>query len=779
MLPINAIRTPVIEAWHQGGAIIGAPPGSGKTTQLPLWLLDADPAPIYLLIPKRLAVTLAARQLADNLNEQVGERVGYQLRHDSRLSQHTRLIATTYGTFLRLLINDPDRIAGSTLIFDEFHERSAEQDLTYALVNQYVDVLDDSVRRLFMSATLNVEHIARQTGLPVIESEGRSFPVTVSYRKADVNRPDTVAAIIREQHQRSDHHLLVFCPGIREIRAIERRLNLPVLILHGTLEAAPDLAALDNAPPTIILATNIAESSITLPSVHTVIDLGTERYAHTHPVTGMTELKTRKISQSSAIQRAGRAGRLGPGQAIRLWSEEDHQSLIPHQTPPIRETELTSLALLVAGWGSTVEDLPWLEAPPLHRWQIAQQKLMSWHALSDNGTLTDHGRTMFSLGLDPWLAHLLSLAQQECRVSAGCLLAAHIVTGQRIEYDLFSPQSLSTFTPAIRKEVNRLAQRMNTHPETRISPLSARLLTQALTDRIMYFKSGSKGQMITGTAVQSREPPATDWAVLIDGIRKDGAVQSFEQIPVNAEAVFRAVPPTEDIQYHPGSKPAFRRVRRIGGIELESQPCQPDPEHARDAWLRYIRQQGEHALPWSDDTRAFKQRWLVAADCMNHWPAWPAATAWPELVSPFLAGLKRLESLDLMSVLKHALSYEQLNEMDRQLPRTWLAPSGRKIELTYLPEKATAMAALKLQEIFGLEQSPLIAGNRPVQLDLQAPNGRSVASVTDLPHFWSNVYPEVRKELRGRYSKHPWPEDPLSFKATAKTNRQLRTPDTE
>lgn len=775
MLPIEEIHDSVVAAWRQGGAIIGAPPGSGKTTQLPLWLLEDPGSEVFLLIPKRLAVTLAARQLAANLNESVGQRIGYQLRKDAKTSRQTQLTVTTYGTFLRLLINDPDRIAGCTIIFDEFHERSADQDLTYALVNQYVELFDASVRRIIMSATLNVELIAQQTNLPVIESQGRSFPVSVSYTKTDTQRPDQVAALIQRYHHETNDHMLVFCPGLREIRAIERHLSVPTLILHGTLDATPDLTDLNSAPATVILATNIAESSITLPRVHTVVDLGTERYAQSHPVTGITELKTRRISQASATQRAGRAGRLGPGKAIRLWSDDEQQSLIPHQTPPIRETDLSSLVLLVAGWGTTYNDLTWLEPPPLKRWQIAQEKLREWQALTADADLTEHGQAMLTLGLDPWLAHLLAMARDNDQVTAACLLAAHIIGGQNITYDLFVPQKLNRFPKDVQREVSRLTQRVNQKPEQTIEPMSDEFLARVMADRIMRLTDRQKGQLISGTAVRLMTPCKANWALLLDGIRKDGQIQCFDYIPVSAKAVFKANPPTETVLYQPNAKPAFLQILRIGRIELEQRPCQPDPELKQTAWLSHIDDEGEKALPWSDDTLAIRKRWKVAEACVEDWPVWPGHADWGGLVAPFLTGISRLEALDLSAVLKHALGYEHESQLERLFPKFWQAPSGRKVLLSYQPEKSTAVAVVKLQEIFGLEQTPTLAGGKqPIQLDLQAPNGRSVASVTDLAHFWAQIYPEVRKELRGRYNKHPWPEDPLNAEATTKTNRQIR-----
>ena len=460
-LPIQAIKGDLLAAWSRGGAIVSAPPGSGKTTQLPLWLLEPSSVfamqntvltgPIYLLIPKRLAVKLAANQLARNFGEDVGDTIGYQLRNDQKISAKTRITVTTYGSFLRILLNNPDQLGQATVIFDEFHERSVEQDLCYALVNQYVDYFDEHVRRIIMSATLNVDKIASQTQLPLIESEGFSYPVDVHFQKTEVKNSRLVAPIIEAQWQTTDDHLLVFCPGLAEIRQLEQQLapNIPVLILHGQLSATPNLGDLEKAASTVILATNIAESSVTLPRVHTVVDLGLERFASIHPVTGITELKTRQISQASATQRTGRAGRLAPGKCIRLWSADEHKALVAHQPAEITLADLTDTVMHCLQWGTTREELVWLDQPSASRWQLAVDKLRHWRAIDSDGQLNAHGLAMQKIGLQPWLRHLIAVAQAHENLVGPALLAAHLTTGQPVTYDTQQTQSIRNFSKAI------------------------------------------------------------------------------------------------------------------------------------------------------------------------------------------------------------------------------------------------------------------------------------------------------------------------------------------
>ena len=776
-LPIKAIKDEVLNAWHSGGAIIGAPPGSGKTTQLPLWLLDAtdrNAETLYLLIPKRMAVKLAASQLAANYGCALGETVGYALRQDRKTSKDTRLIVTTYGSFLRMLINDPDSISGATILFDEFHERSAEQDLCFALIQQYVTELDDSVKRIIMSATLNVDAIKQQTGLPIIESDGFSHPIDIQY--GNVNRQDAreIAKEILNWSARTDDHVLVFCAGLREIRQLEQQLSSQnTLILHGNLNRAPDLSALEKSPSTIILATNIAESSVTLPRVHTVIDCGQERYAKTHPVTGITELKTRNISRASATQRAGRSGRLGPGKAIRLWSADQHESLIPHQPPEIQAIDLTNLVLKTQVWGSSLAELPWLERPNANRWQLSIEKLERWGAIKD-GALTDHGIAMEKSGLEPWLAHLISLAEkQHCLVPAS-VLSAHISEGQSIDYDLTKPQNTKSFSDKIRKEAAHLLARFDQSLPESIVGLDEAFVVNALPDRIIRWKSKTSGQLISGTEVTNQSPTSAKWSLLLDGILQGKKILANATLEVSEASVFQCIKSQETIHFHPGSKPEFTLETRLGNLILSTQPCKPDAHQKQTAWLQHLKAVGEKAFGKHTKLASLKTRWLMAEKLDSAWIKWPLNDQWADSTEPFLEGVRSLSNVDPIQVLEHYAGYQSLKTLNQLCPTHWTAPSGRDVTLQYDPAQSNVFAELKLQEIFGLGVQPTVGGKHPIQLSLLAPNGRPVANVTDLSHFWTNVYPEVRKELRGRYAKHPWPEDPLAFTATSKTNRQLR-----
>ena len=777
-LPVEAIRQQVIEAWQQGGCIVSAPPGSGKTTRIPLWLLELSDQPIYLLIPKRIAVKLAAEQLARNLGESVGQRIGYRLRNDSKASAATRLIVTTYGSFLRLLLNEPDQLAQSTLILDEFHERSVDQDLVYALVNQYHDGLDDSVRRIIMSATLDVAKVSNQLSLPVIESQGFSHPVQIDYQKTDVSRSDQVARLIQRNWQGNAHHVLVFCPGIGEIRAIERNLPAacPVLILHGQLAQAPDLSTLDSAAATVILATNIAESSITLARVHSVIDLGLERYVSLHPVTGLAELKTRRISQASAKQRTGRAGRLGPGHSLRLWSRDQQAELIAHQPAELSYADLTETYLHCAFWGADRTELDWLEQPPNGRWQAAHKRLFNWGAIGANGQISDHGKLMVGVGLAPWLGHFLITAKGFDCLSAAIYLAAHLSSQEPLQYDPFSQRSTRGFKPAVLAEAKKLAQRFGQTQVAQFNPITEPALIHALADRLVYQLTADRAILISGTEVRSKAHfKADQWWLLLDGIRSGRQILASAWLAVSTEAVLAQRPTQERTEFDPslGTKP-FRKIRAVGQIRLSIQPCTPSRDEKISAWMAYIETHGEQAFNWSKSDDLLRQRWLLLAANQVNWLNWPKQNQWPALSLPFLAGLGQLHELSMVALLNQYMGYANQQTLNRLCPDHWCAPSGRNVPLTYDPVHGQIQAQIKLQEAFGLATAPTIPAGVPIQLSLTAPNGRPVAVVTDWSHFWLNIYPEIRKELRGRYAKHPWPDDPLTFRATAKTARQIR-----
>ncbi|MDN3649925.1 ATP-dependent helicase C-terminal domain-containing protein [Reinekea marina] len=773
-LPIESIKSEVLSAWQAGGCIVSAPPGSGKSTQLPLWGLALPFKKTFLLIPKRIAVKLAANQLANNLNQKVGETVGYQLRQDQCLSNQTRIVVTSYGSFLQMLLNNPESVSNCTVIMDEFHERALDQDVSFALIQETIALLDEPVPLIIMSATLEVEQLQKMTEFPLIASPGFSYPIDIEYQKLDLNRSTEFAHFIEKIWQNSHSHLLVFLAGLKEIRAIERTINntIPVMVLHGQLNNTPNLEQLNTVEKTVILATNIAESSVTLANVHTVIDSGLERFATTHPITGISALKTRRISQASATQRAGRAGRLGPGKVFRLWSEDEHQSRVPYQPAEITQADLTLSLLQLALWGTRFDQASWLTQPDKNRVETAEQKCEQWGALKD-GHITQHGEAMLATGLDPALANFVVTAEHyECLPAAIVFAATLSVDPAQLAQNL-KPTSMPNQLQ-IRNEVKRLAKRLKQDIPPQFKPLDSFALVKAFQQRLIYSPTNGAPKLFNGASVSFMNANNSEWSLMLEGHQQDRSIRVFHALPIDADTAFKAIKVNQTVQFRPSQRQEFWRIETVGQIVIKQEPFKANPEEKTHAWENYIANHGESALPINSNLLALKQRWQIATKALNNWPKWPDASAWLGIAQPFLTGLNALADLDTVSAFKHWAGYEQLATLDQLCPKLWQCPSGRSVPLAYQPQHSKVVAQLKLQEAFGLNEQPTVANNLAITLELTAPNGRPVATVHDLPHFWRNIYPEVRKELRGRYAKHPWPEDPIGFKATAKTNRQLR-----
>jgi ATP-dependent helicase HrpB len=625
-----------------------------------------------------------------------------------------------------------------------------------------------------MSATLELNQLQALTELPLISSPGFSYPIDIQYKKLPIQRSDLFAEEIKKRWQGSSSHILVFLPGLKEIRALERNLDssIPVLVLHGQQSNTPNLSALEHAPATVILATNIAESSITLANVHTVIDSGMERYASTHPISGLQSLKARRISQASATQRAGRAGRLAPGTAIRLWSEEEHKSLIPYQPAEITQTDLTLALLQLAHWGTSFDQASWLTKPEANRIAAAQTKCEQWGAI-DKGQLTSHGAEMLKTGLEPGLAHFVVLSKaHQCLEAAICFAATLSINPELLE-DAFTRSSLPKH-PEIQKEAQRLAKRLDIHLAKQFTPINADTLIQAFRHRLIYAPKQQTAKLINGAAVTFAKPISSEWLLMLDGHRNEQGIRVFNALALNQATVLSSVALEQKIVFKPEQKQEFWLVEGLEALILTEKPIQPDHRQKKQAWQGYIQQVGSAAIPSSAAMNALENRWRIAQLQHADWPQWPEKKDWLDIASPCLDGLTKLSQFDTFAAVKNWLGYGQLSLLDQLCPKIWTCPSGRAVELDYQPAQNKVTASLKLQEAFGLANQPLVANTQIVTLDLTAPNGRPVASVADIKYFWREIYPQVRKELRGRYAKHPWPEDPLNFKATAKTNRQLR-----
>lgn len=811
MLPINAILPDLLQALAGHTAVLlQAPPGAGKTTRVPLALLDAawrEGRKILMLEPRRLAARSAARFMAQQLGEQPGQTVGYRTRLDTRVSAATQIEVVTEGILTRLIQQDPMLDDYAAVLFDEFHERSLHADLGLVLVRESQQALREDLRVLVMSATLDTAPVARLLGeVPVISSEGRAWPVEVIYRpvrELQRNLVDEVCSCIRLALDEQDGSLLVFLPGAGEIRRVASRLegqlddNVLLAPLYGNLQAAEQDRAVSPAPAgqrKVVLATAIAETSLTIEGVRVVIDSGLQRRALFDPNSGMSRLVTGRLSRASAEQRKGRAGRMQPGICYRLWSESEQASL-PEFTPPeIREADLAALVLELAQWGTRdPAQLEWIDPPPAAHWNQARDLLQLLGLLNAAGSITDSGKTARELGVHPRLANMILHGRELGLGAAAAGIAA--LLGER---DLLGPQEGADLHERLRllygerpaqgvdrarlHAVRQAARQLHRgEPGPLPDPVqTGRLLALAYPDRIALRRTaqGSRYQLSNGRGASLHEddPLAREeWLVAaeLDGRSREARI--FLAAPVQPADLERDQPHLltereEAIWDERRGTVVLRRVRKLGQLMLaERELGKPTPEQIQQALLDAVRQKGLDSLPWNDRSRQWQARVrLLAREFPGDWPDVGDAALLKTLADwllPFLAGMQRwsdLQRLELYDVLGSLLDYHQQQQLDQLAPAALEIPSGHRIRLDYLAEGGPVLAA-KLQALFGWTETPRIAGGKvPLIIHLLSPAQRPLAVTADLDNFWRNVYPEVRKDNRGRYAKHPWPEDPLT-----------------
>ncbi len=828
-LPIDEVLPAVREALATGGSLVLiAPPGAGKTTRTPLDLLDQPwlaGRSILMLEPRRLAARTAAARMAELLGEPVGRRVGYRVRFDSRVSAATQVEVLTEGILTRRLQSDPELAGVGLVIFDEFHERSLHADLALALCKEARDGLREDLKILVMSATLDGAAVARLLdGAPVVESAGRGYPVTVRYLPAEPSGPvaATVARAAREALDRHTGDILAFLPGGAEIRRAQALLDAAapsdtlILPLYGDLSQEAQHQAIRPDPQgrrKVVLATPIAETSLTIEGVSVVVDGGLARVPRFEPSCGLTRLDTVRISLDSAEQRAGRAGRLGPGQCLRLWTESSHRTLAPRRTPEILEADLAPLALELARWG--VDDpaaLAWLDPPPAAALAQARELLIQLDALDSQGRITATGHGLAELPLHPRLAHMLRQGAALGLAGAAADLAAlleerDILTGPQRTADLERRlAALAAFRrdgrgaarnldadPAACARVTRAARQyralIKAGQDTPTPDGVGLLLALAYPDRIAQVREGDPHRYRLAQGRGARLLPGdplvgSPWLVAAHLDARVGQAGAEGRIYLAAK-----VNPA-DLETHlagavtEGASVAWdsrrqaveaRWSRRIGCLDLTGRALvDPDSEALRRAMVAGIRQLGLDCLPWTRETRDWRARVL----CLRHWlpgEDWPdlsdatlAATleAWLE---PWLDGLSRrehLSRLDLGALLKSRLDWRRQTRLEALAPTHLTVPSGSRIRLRYQPGEAPVLE-VKLQEMFGLADTPRLADGRvAVTLHLLSPARRPIQVTQDLRGFWERTYPEVKKELKGRYPKHPWPDDPWTATPT-------------
>lgn len=830
-LPIDEVLPALREALatrHE--AVLEAPPGAGKTTRVPLALLN-EPwlagQTILMLEPRRLAARAAAERLASELGEKVGETVGYRIRLDSKVGPRTRIEVVTEGILTRRLQDDPALEGVGLLIFDEFHERSLDADLALALSLNGRELFrdDQPLKILLMSATLEGERLA---GLlddaPILRSEGRMYPVAMRwgrpFQPGEFIEPRLVQTILEALNDETGS-LLVFLPGQAEIRRVHQQLadalgeNTQVLLcpLHGELDLAAQRAAIDPAPTgkrKVVLATNIAETSLTIDGVRVVIDAGLARVPRFDPGSGMTRLDTQRISRASATQRAGRAGRLEPGVCYRLWSQDQHEQLAAYASAEILSADLAGLALQLGRWGVTPTQLVWLDVPPAAAYAQAQDLLDRLGAL-DGEALPRHGQAMAELPAHPRIAHLLLRGQALGLADMACDVAA--LLGERdilrgAGADLHSRLVLlSGEERAARgaqggvQRARQLARQYRGYLRGKASePVSdpehprwlGALLALAYPDRVAQQRraGGAEYRLANGRAALFAEADSLmkqPWLVIADLGSRQG--QREERIYLAADfdpALFDSVLAEQvrvvdqlDWDEREGVLRAERQ-RKVGELVFSREPLTGLDETARSqALVNLVRRKGLELLPWTPELRQWQARvaLLRQLDLVgkgeSEWPDVSDAALLKSLehwLMPYLGKVSRLShfaNLDLSSIVHNLLPWPLPQRLDELAPHHLSVPSGSSIRLDY--SEQPPILAVRLQELFGLAETPRIAGGRQVvKLHLLSPARRPVQVTQDLANFWRSTYAEVKKDLKGRYPKHYWPDDPLVAEATAR-----------
>ncbi|MDO3721436.1 ATP-dependent helicase HrpB [Marinobacter sp. chi1] len=826
MLPIEQILPDLTATLEQTStALLQAPPGAGKTTRVPLALLDAPwrgDGRILMLEPRRLAARSAARFMASLLGESPGQTVGYRTRLDTRVTSATRIEVVTEGILTRLIQEDPMLEDYAAVLFDEFHERSLQADLGLALVRESQQALREDLRVLVMSATLDTAPIARVLGdVPVLTSEGRAFPVEVLYRPLprQARVVDQVVATVHEALTEQDGSLLVFLPGAGEIRRVEQQLRgrLPegVLLapLYGNLKAEEQDQAIAPASPgtrKVVLATAIAETSLTIDGVRVVIDAGQQRRAVFDPNSGMTRLVTGRVSRASAEQRKGRAGRIEPGVCYRLWSESEHFGLADFTPPEIQQADLAPLVLELAQWGARSPDqMTWIDAPPPAHWHQAVELLQWLDLLDADGAITDHGKTARGLGIHPRLAHMVihggRLGLGTLATELAALLEERDLAGPGAGADLHlrvrllrGEQGHTRSDPARLKAVRQAARRLagkasvdssDNHRDVSDTDIG-RLLALAYPDRIGRRRSGSapRYQLSNGRgAVLPEDDPLAreEWLVAADLDGQAREARIYLAAPVQLVDVERDlashIQEGEDAGWDEQRGTVVARyVRRLGKLILsEKMLTRLDPEQVQQGLLDAVRRKGLASLPWTPEARQWVARVRLLSQCYpDQWPDTSDRALLDTLedwLGPYLAGMQKwsdVGKLNLSQALTGVLAYPQQQALQELAPPALTIPTGQKVTLDYTPDHGPVLAA-KLQALFGWTETPRVAGGQvPVVIHLLSPAQRPLAVTSDLASFWRNAYPEVRKDMRGRYPKHPWPEDPFTAPAQQGTKKR-------
>lgn len=794
--------------------VLEAPPGAGKTTRVPPALLSAawlKGQKILMLEPRRLATRNAAEFMARQMGEKVGQTVGYSIRYERQTSPKTRIEVMTEGILTRRLQTDPELTGVGLVIFDEFHERNIHSDIALALINDLRKGLREDLRILVMSATLDSDPLCKMLGASALRSEGRHWPVEIINLGGNIERNcvSPMHAAISRALAETDGDILAFLPGAYEIEHLSSRLSrdypsLQISPLHSRLSAVKQQLALDKTERRkVILATNIAETSLTIEGISTVVDSGLCRQPGFDPGSGLTRLQTTKISQASAKQRAGRAGRQQAGTCYRLWGEAAHAALLPQTPAEIRSADLTPLTLDLSAWGlQDATQLDWLDPPPAGALAAARQLLQQLELTDQKDRLTADGKRANRLPVHPRFASLLLLAERLGELPVGCLLTACLSEpsgkAEGRSHDLMEELRLfakglhsdqEKHTPQIRA-FRQLAQTFGTQtPEPKeLNPgRIARLLAKAYPDRIAcsrltngdYLLSSGRGAQTTSDSPLRNAP----WLVIADISQNDrGGAVIRRALPLDADWLAQQSETThwqhEVFWDETNQRVVARHIKRLGALELCAKTDRPTTEQIHQVLCNTIQTRGDALLNWDAETQQLLARiQLIHLSLGSPWPALDQHQLMhqPETwLAPYLSGISnggQLKKLDLKPALLNLLDWSMQRQLEQLAPLRIAVPSGEKMKINYGPEGPSL--PVKLQQLFGLAETPsLCQGRVPLKLQLLSPAGRPLAVTSDLRSFWDNVYPEVQKEMKGRYPKHPWPDDPWQAIPTRRTKKR-------
>jgi ATP-dependent helicase HrpB len=819
-LPILDILPQIKESLRANNTVIlQAPPGAGKSTALPPALLNESwlqGKKIIMLEPRRLAARSVASRIAFLLEENAGETAGYRIRFENKVSINTRIEVVTEGILTRMLQQDNTLEGVGLVIFDEFHERSLHADLALALCREIQGVLRDDLKILVMSATLDEEKLSSILGnAPVISSQGRQYPVTLKYINPEPNLPVSanVARAVLKALRSEEGDLLVFLPGAGDIHRCAELIEteasgICICPLYGDLPPQKQQEAImpdQYGRRKIVLSTSIAETSLTIEGIKVVIDSGYSRVPRFDPNTGLTKLETIKVTKDAADQRAGRAGRLGPGICYRLWAEGSHQHLIPHRKPEILEADLAPMMLELAQWGvHDLKTLSWLTPPPAGAVSQAKELLTQLDALSEN-KITPKGKKMLSLPTHPRIAHMLLEGEAEGNIALATDVAA--LLDERDPMTREAGSNLALRIEALRKwrkkeymqadknvlervERAALSWRKNFNINTDNSHFpehqAGKLLAAAYPERIAKKTEHARYRLANGriAKIQEHDPLASEmWitAAHLDGGNHEAKIHLAAPLDP-ADLIHLSL--EQDVISWDSAKGILvtRREKRIGSIVMESSPIERVSEEQKIQILcEAIRDEGINMLPWTEEIIDWKNRILNVK-------TWRPDEDWPDLsdqhllntledwLSPYLKNVRKREDfkkLELSAILLGLLSWEQSQKLEKLAPAKMEVPTGSMITLKYQADGSPPVLAVRLQEVFGLLDTPTVnEGKTKVMMHLLSPGYRPVQVTQDLRSFWTNTYSEVRKDLRARYSKHHWPEDPWTAEAVRGVKRR-------